>query len=177
MYDPAMLSFDPIEAARQRWVDHGWGASADGMAAVTSVIRAQAILMRRIDAALRGTGVTFARYEVLMLLSFTRHSSLPMRALSSRLQVHQSSVTNAVDRLEAAGLVSRQADPDDRRTVLVGITDDGRGVAQACTERLNDEVFAALGLTEEDTLGLVEILGRMRADAGDFAEPSPDPVS
>lgn len=163
-----VLTFDPIDAARTQWVERGWEDSADGMAAVTSVIRAQAILMRRVDSALRGTGVTFARYEVLMLLSFTRHEALPMRALSARLQVHQSSVTNAVDRLEAAGLVTRSPHPDDRRTVLVGITTEGVRVAKKCTARLNDEVFGDLGLPPEDTTALVEILGRMRSRAGDF---------
>lgn len=173
MYDRRVLSFDPIDAARTQWVERGWAESADGMAAVTSVIRAQAILMRRVDAALRGTGVTFARYEVLMLLSFTRHDALPMRAISARLQVHQSSVTNAVDRLEAAGLVTRAPHPEDRRTVLVGITGDGARVAQECTARLNEAVFGDLGLSPEDTRTLVEILGRMRSGAGDFGE-TPD---
>lgn len=168
-----MLPFDPIDAARTQWVERGWGKSADGMAAVTSVIRAQAILMRRVESALRETGVTFARYEVLMLLSFTRHEALPMRAISARLQVHQSSVTNAVDRLEAAGLVVRRPHPQDRRTVLVGITAAGKRTADACTDALNREVFGDLGLSPEDTTTLVEILGRMRSRAGDFAVPDP----
>lgn len=163
-----MLSFDPIDAARTQWVERGWVEAADGMAAVTSVIRAHAILMRRVDTALQGSGVTFARYEVLMLLGFTRHDALPMRAISSRLQVHQSSVTNAVDRLEAAGLVARSPHPQDRRTVLVGITPEGARVARECTRRLNDEVFGALGLSAQDTTTLVEVLARMRAGAGDF---------
>ncbi|MBM6544623.1 MarR family transcriptional regulator [Janibacter sp. YIM B02568] len=171
MYAGAVLSFDPIDAARTQWVERGWGDSAEGMAAVTSVIRAQAILMRRVETALRDSGLTFARYEVLMLLSFTRHEALPMRAISSRLQVHQSSVTNAVDRLESAGLVTRAPSPDDRRTVLVGLTSQGIQVAKECTRRLNDEVFGALGLSDEDTRQLVAILARLRADAGDFSTP------
>lgn len=171
MYDRTMLAQDPIDVARGLWVEHGWGDAADGMAALTSVIRAQAILMRRVDAVLRPSGLTFARYEVLMLLSFTRHDALPMRAISARLQVHQSSVTNAVDRLEEAGLVARSASADDRRTVLVGITADGARVAKECTSRLNSEVFGALGLSPEDTRQLIEVLARLRADAGDFAVP------
>jgi len=35
------LGFDPIEEAHRQWVDHGWNEAADGMAAVTSVVRAE----------------------------------------------------------------------------------------------------------------------------------------
>ena len=163
-----MLAQDPIAVARELWADHGWGEVADGMAALTSVIRAQAILMRRVDEVLRPSGLTFARYEVLMLLSFTRHDALPMRAISSRLQVHQSSVTNAVDRLEDAGLVTRASSPEDRRTVLVGITAEGVRLAKECTRRLNAEVFGALGISAEDTRVLIDVLARFRQSAGDF---------
>ena len=58
-----MLSTDPIEEARRQWVDHGWEAAADGMAAVTSLVRAQQILMQRIDSVLRPLNLTFARFS------------------------------------------------------------------------------------------------------------------
>ena len=65
----APLPFDPIEEARRQWEAHGWRGSASGMAAVTSVMRAQQIFLSRVDALLRPFGLTFARYEVLVLLT------------------------------------------------------------------------------------------------------------
>ena len=102
------LAADPIAEATRLWREHGWTDAADGMAAITSLMRAQQIVLARVDAALKPFGVTFARYEVLMLLHFSRSPALPMSVIGDRLQVHPTSVTNAVDRLQESGLVSRE---------------------------------------------------------------------
>ena len=159
---------DTIAEARRLWAEHGWPQEALGMSAVTSLMRAQAIVARRVDLALKPLGITFARYEVLMLLTFSRRGSLPMSVIGARLQVHQSSVTNAVDRLERAGLVQRTIHPTDRRAFLVTITSAGRDVAQTATTVLNAEVFAEPGLGAADAEQLVDLLARLRHDAGDF---------
>lgn len=159
---------DSVAEARRHWVERGWGSAADGMAAVTSIMRAQQIFLARIDAELREFGISFARYEVLMLLLFSRHGSLPMRVIGSRLQVHPTSVTNAVDRLEQAGLVARQPHPTDRRTTLVEITGTGRDCAEAATAKLNSEVFERPGISERDMRLLVDTLTTLRSSSGDF---------
>jgi DNA-binding MarR family transcriptional regulator len=162
------LRHDPIAMARQQWVDHGWGQAADGMAAVTSLMRAHQIALARVETTLKPLGVTFARYEVLMLLFFSRRGSLPMKVIGSRLQVHPTSVTNAVDRLEDAGLVTRSAHPEDRRAVLVALTPSGRRLAEEATAALNAEVFAKPDLSPGDLDQLVDVLTKLRRTAGDF---------
>lgn len=159
---------DPIAEAMRLWEDHGWKDAALGMAAVTSLMRAQQLVLSRVETVLKPFAITFARYEVLMLLVFSVRGSLPMGTIGARLQVHPTSVTNAVDRLESAGLVERLAHPSDRRATLVAITADGRAVADEATATLNDEVFGRLGLTTSDTRSLIGVLTRLRADAGDF---------
>lgn len=159
---------DPIAEAARQWRRHGWPEAAPGMAAVTSLMRAQQIMQGRVDSVLRPHGLTFARYEVLMLLVFSRRGALPMRVLGSRLQVHPTSVTNAVDRLEAAGLVTRRAHPADRRVTLVEVTGPGRDRAAAATAELNDKVFGEVGISGSDVETLVAVLRRLRAAAGDF---------
>ena len=99
--DTRPLAFDPIAEAARQWRAAGWDGEADGMAFVTSVVRAQQILLARIDECLTPFGLTFARFEVLMLLSFSP-GRLPLGKIGARLQVHPASVTNAVDRLEQA---------------------------------------------------------------------------
>jgi len=121
-----------------------------------------------VEEALRPYNLTFARYEVLMLLLLSRRGSLPMARIGERLQVHPASVTNAVDRLEAQGLVRRAPHPTDRRATLVEITDDGRAVATKTTEELNATVFAEPGLGPKDVERLVGVLEHLRRDAGDF---------
>ena len=89
----------------------------------------------RVDEALRPFGLTFARYEALVLLTFTRSGSLPLGKMGERLMIHPTSVTNIVDRLEAQGLVRRVAHPTDRRTTLCEITDEGREVVRRSHRR------------------------------------------
>jgi len=162
------LEFDPIDQARTQWVESGWADAADGMAAVTSLMRAHQIVLARVEATLKPLGVTFARYEVLMLLWFSKRGSLPMKIIGSRLQVHPTSVTNAVDRLEDAGLVTRSTHPEDRRAYLVALTSTGRELAERATKALNTEVFEQPGLSGRDLGTLVDVLTRLRRGAGDF---------
>jgi len=162
------LSEDPIAEAHRYWVEHGWGDAADGMAAITSLMRAHQIALSRAESLLKPFDITFARYETLMLLHFSRRQSLPMSVLGSRLQVHQTSVTNAVDRLEAAGLVARRPHPDDRRSTLVEITPEGTALAVKVTEVLNEQLFQDPGLSASGISTLVTVLRKMRKDAGDF---------
>ncbi|MFN8078988.1 MAG: MarR family transcriptional regulator [Kineosporiaceae bacterium] len=163
------LPFDPVLEARGHWERSGWTAAAPGMAAVTSIMRAQQILLARIEEVLRPHGLSFARYEVLMLLSFARAGALPLSRLGERLQVHPASVTNLVDRLAAAGLVQRVPHPRDRRATLAEVTPAGRALAQAASADLNATVFAAPGLDPDGVSALVDLLTDLRRDAGDFA--------
>lgn len=164
---------DPIAEARRQWEAHGWEQAAPGMAAVTTIVRAQQILVSRVEAALGPLDLTFARFEILRLLGFTRAGRLPMGKISDRLQVHPASVTSAVKRLERDGLIERVSDTDDNRVVLASLLPQGREVLADATDRIN-EVFANVGIDEEHLDLLVETLNLVRADAGDL-EPSVGP--
>jgi DNA-binding MarR family transcriptional regulator len=158
---------DPIREAHHQWLRHGWTEAADGMAMVTSLVRAQQLLMERIEAQLRPMDLTFARFEILRLLSFTQSGSMPMTRLGSLLQVHPTSVTSAVERLVRQGYVERLRRERDRRVVLASLTDAGREVVERATAALNREVFEQPGLDPDEVARLTELLGRLRASAGD----------
>lgn len=163
------LPFDPIGEARRQWAAHGWGDAAPAMAMVTSVMRVQQLLLARADAALRRFDLTFARYEVLMLLSFSSRGALPLGKIGERLQVNPASVTNAIDRLEEQRLVERVPNPDDGRGTLARLTDEGRARAISATEEMNVLVFADLGVGPDGLERLFELLREVRRAAGDFA--------
>ena len=160
---------DPIAEAHRQWVARGWGEAADGMAAVTSIMRAQQLVLARVSDVLRPVDLTFARYEVLMLLLFSRAGALPLSKLGSRLQVHPTSVTSAVNRLESQGLVRRVAHPSDRRTTLAEITGPGRELALHASEGLNKTVFTDPGIPAPRLGDLMSVLDAMRRRAGDMA--------
>ncbi|HEX4434312.1 MAG TPA: MarR family transcriptional regulator, partial [Acidimicrobiales bacterium] len=170
MAEPRRLPFDPIAEAERQWGRHGWPEQAPGMAVVTSIMRLQQVFLARADSVLRPFGLTFARYEVLMLLSFSRKGALPLGKIGQRLQVNAASVTNAVDRLEADGLVTRRSNPDDGRGTLAGLTAQGRRRASAATDAMNEQVFTDIGMAHSSVSHLFDLLADLRHAAGDFQE-------
>ena len=161
------LPFDPIAKAAQTWAERI--GSSTSMEAVTNVMRVQQILQAGVDDALKPHGLTFARYEALVLLSFSRRGSLPMRLMGERLQLHPTSITNIVDRLELDGLARRLPHPSDRRTTLVQLTEAGRERLAATTEAVTAANFGFIGLTNEELVQLSGMLTKVRRAAGDFA--------
>lgn len=162
------LSSDPIEEAARQWEAHWPGAPIAAMRAVTSVMRAQQILLGRLNDVLDGFGLTFARYEALMLLYFSRRGELPLGKMGARLQVHPTSVTNLIDGLERSGLVQRTPHPTDRRTTLATLTERGRETATSATSALHQMAFGTAPLQDGRLNDLTDILGVLRRDAGDF---------
>jgi DNA-binding MarR family transcriptional regulator len=162
------LPFDPIAEAMAHWRAHGWADATRGMGVVTSVIRAEQILAGRAEDSVRRLGLTFARYEVLMLLLFSGSGELPLGKIGQRLQVGAASVTNAIDRLERDRLVRRRVNPDDGRGVLASITKRGRDLALEATAALNESVFTMVELSQGDADALCGLLAKFRQRAGDF---------
>ena len=160
------LPFDPIDEAARQWALR-WPA-VEQMHAVTSLMRVHQLVLSRLDGILKPHDLTFARYEALVLLSFTRRGSLPLGKMGERLQVHPTSVTSIVDRLESAGLVCRRRHPEDGRAVLAEITPAGRELVQLATADLVSARFALADVPDGDLRALSELLRPVRAAAGDF---------
>jgi DNA-binding MarR family transcriptional regulator len=169
------LSFDPIAEAARNWDAH-WGHDATpSMAAVTSIMRAQQIVMARLNDLLEPLELTFPRYEALMLLFYSRKGQLPLGKISDRLQVHRASVTNVIDKLASSGYVERGAHGEDRRAVLAMITTPGRRVARRATKRLNAARFGMEPLDEAACEDLFAVLRPLRSGAGDYELPPAAP--
>jgi DNA-binding MarR family transcriptional regulator len=163
---PVPKPFDPIAEGRRQW-EIRWPEHADHMAAVTSVMRVQQLLLSRVEETLKPYGLTFAAYEALRLLAFAQHGTLPMGKMGERLMVHPASVTNAISKLEQRGLVKRNLATDDRRVILATITPDGQSLAKDATVALNQASFGMPGLTPGQAAQVTEILYLIRATAGD----------
>jgi DNA-binding MarR family transcriptional regulator len=162
-------ALDPIAEARRQWTSH-WGAGpTPAMTAVTSIMRAQQILMSRLNHALKPFHLTFPRYEALMILYLSRRGSMPLGKIGERLQVHPTSVTSLIDGLERTGHIRRIAHPTDRRATLAEITRSGRAAAEAATEGLNAHQFCTGPLGPADLETIAAILVTLRAAADGFA--------
>ena len=104
-------------------------------------------------------GLTYAQARVLRLVAADGRP-LRMADLAAALDVVPRSVTTIVDALESAGLVARLADPGDRRSVLVALSDDGRRLLDRLDAARRDsaeEVFG--GLDTAQRRQLLELLG------------------
>jgi DNA-binding MarR family transcriptional regulator len=165
---PLNLPFDPIARAGDLW-ERRWGRSP-AMLAVTSIMRAQAILIGELDALLRPYELTFARYEALVLLTFSGSGALPLSKIGERLMVHPTSVTNTIDRLERQGYVRRRPNPRDGRGVLAEITDSGRATVERATSDLLAADFGLGGYASDELGTIFDVLRPLRVDAGDFRD-------
>ncbi|WP_367649036.1 MarR family winged helix-turn-helix transcriptional regulator [Aeromicrobium stalagmiti] len=162
------LPFDPIERASAIW-DRHIGESRS-MRLATSIMRVQQLISSELDAALKPFGITFARYEVLQLISFSSAGRLPLSKIGERLMVHPTSVTNAMDRLESQGLVRRVADETDRRRTFAELTDEGERVLAQSTAAVMDIDFAVVGLDASQQDEAYELLRHVRQASGDFSD-------
>jgi DNA-binding MarR family transcriptional regulator len=162
------LRFDPIAEARRLWAERWGDEVTPSMSAVTSIMRAQQILIARLNAILSPFDLTFARYEALMLLYLSSRGSLPLGKIGDRLQVHRTSVTNLIDGLERSGYVRRLAHESDRRTTLAEITTRGREVAATATEGLNDARFGTDSLAADELETIYELLRGFREHADEL---------
>lgn len=162
----APLEFDPIAEAARQWGKR-WPA-VDEMHAVTSIMRVQQLLIARLDALLKPHDLTFSRYEALVLLAFSREGQLPLGKMGERLQVHATSVSSLVQRLQASGYVSRIRHPDDGRTFLAVLTDKGREVVEKATADITDDKFGIGALNRKQLAEISADLRTFRHAAGDF---------
>jgi DNA-binding MarR family transcriptional regulator len=120
-------------------------------------------LRRRTLAALEPWDVTPSQARALGVLR--RHGPVRLRDLASHLRIAPRSATEVVDDLVERGLAERRPDPDDRRAVLVRLTDRGaRTAAGVHADRAAgaDDFFA--GLDAEDRDALARILRTLRGD-------------
>lgn len=166
MSKPLELPFDPIDRAASIW-EVRFGPSP-AMAAVTSIMRAQQILLGELDALLRPYELTFARYEALVLLTFSRRGALPLSVIGERLMVHPTSVTNIISRLERQAMVIRRPNPADGRGRLAEITEQGRAVVERATRDLMAAEFGLGGYGPGQLKEIFALLRTLRLTAGDF---------
>ena len=97
--------------------------------------------------------------------------------ISDRTLISSATMTSTLDRLERRGLVRRLPNPEDRRSVLVEVTEDGQEVCDRFLpgiHRVEREVMSALSPTERDKL--MVLLGKVLEGAAGVAADEPIPL-
>ncbi|WP_205315172.1 MarR family winged helix-turn-helix transcriptional regulator [Nonomuraea lactucae] len=110
--------------------------------------------IREYEAAAAQHGLTPQQAKALLALD----EALPMRRVAERVGAEPSNITGIVDRLQARGLVERQADPSDRRIKLIATTDAGKSVATELRSHLRFASDPLAALTEPQRRTLRDLL-------------------
>ena len=125
-----------------------------GKAGLFAVLHAASSVESRVESRLAEIGLSLPKLAALHHLS-QAGDSLPLGQLAERLACVKSNVTQLVDRLEADGLVTRAADPNDRRSRLAVLTESGKtAYAKGTHIRQESErkIFGVLTRDEADSL-------------------------
>jgi DNA-binding MarR family transcriptional regulator len=131
--------------------------------ATLSVERTAAVLRHGVAEALRPYGVTPAQYNVLRILRGAGPDGLCRHEVSDRLLTQVPDVTRLLDRMEAAGLVTRERSTEDRRLVATRITEEGRRLLARTDEPIMKLHAAQLGhLGPEKLRALIDLLALAR---------------
>ena len=142
------------------------------MSGLLALLHAAGSVESFVDSRLSAVGLSLPKLAALDRLMQTPGGSLPLGQLADRLACVKSNVTQLVDRLEADGLVTREPDPNDRRSRLAVITDAGRQAHEKGAGIHRDaerQLFGAL--TDDDAARLADIFEKL-----DRARLTPQPA-
>ncbi len=150
------MQHDAIDRIVEEWQQVRSDLDPSPLAVLGRLQRLAGLVRRRVDAILKPYGLA---WELLDVLGTLRRAGQPFRrtptALYRACMLSSGAMTNRIDRLEAAGLVSRIPDPEDRRGTLVGLTARGLEVvdeAIAAVWAAQAQLVAGLTETEQEQL-------------------------
>lgn len=141
------------------------------MGVVGRLSRAEQLVSRELRSYFATHDLEPGEFDVLATL---RRSGPPYTltpgGLASSSMVTAAAVTNRLNRLERKGLVRRETDPDNRRTVLVTLTDEGRTlVDRVVAGHLDNEQRLLAPLSEKERAQLARLLARLLEGHGDVS--------
>lgn len=112
--------------AHESWYAGSVVEEPEGTAAWAALLRAHAAVVPRLERRLADTGLPLSWYDVLLVLNAAPGRRLRMSELGHRAVLSRERVSRVVTELEKAGLVRREANPDDGRSSFAAVTPEGR---------------------------------------------------
>jgi len=151
---------DDLDRIMAQWRKERPDLDPAPMGVVGRVFQLSKVLEQRLERVFKKHNLSTWAFDVLVAL---RRAGPPYKqsptALFSSLLLSSGAMTNRIDRLEQAGLVSRVADPDDRRGILVQLTGKGvKVVDEIMPEHLENEEHILSGLSAMQRKSLAELL-------------------
>jgi DNA-binding MarR family transcriptional regulator len=159
------MEHDLFDRIHERWKRERPGVDTAGFEAIGRILLLAKHLQNSAAARLGTMELDLWAFDVLAALwQEGPPYHLSPTELCKSAMLSSGAMTNRLDRLEAAGLVTRQPDPDDRRGLIIELTPKGKAlVDQAIVARLEEANDAASTLTESERNDLVRILRKLLA--------------
>lgn len=160
---------DTIDRILAQWKKERPDLETGPMGLVGRIQRAAAALRPVLDRTHSASGLQGDTFDVLAAL---RRSGAPYQLsptdLYREMMLTSGAMTNRIDRLEAAGLVARRADPHDRRGTLVRLTAKGKALVDAAaTKHVANEARVLSSLTVREQQQLGDLLRKLLISLGD----------
>ena len=165
------MDSDHVDKLVSQWADQRPELATAALSISARAIRLERFLGRAVAAATSAWGLTEGELNVLAAL---RRSGPPFALTPTQLYqgllLSSGAMTNRIDRLEQQDLVERQRDEEDRRRILVQLTDAGRELIDEAMDAhvaSLEDVFSGLDADERDDLTrlLRKLLARLEAEA------------
>lgn len=155
---------DEIDAMLAAWQSVRPELDPTPLAVVGRVLVLAQHLERSVNHALADHGLTLGQFDILATLRRQPDHKLTPTQLMQSVMLSSGGMTNRLDRLEQAGWIRREADPSDRRGIVVALTKKGRTLIDAATETRFAEAKASLPpLNAEECAALASYLRRWLA--------------
>jgi DNA-binding MarR family transcriptional regulator len=155
--------------ARQRSQAPAHASTANGVAWATDLIRLEIALWDRVDARLRESHeLPLAFFEALFFISRAPRGSMRVGDLARALRVTVGGTSKLVDRIDSAGLIAREPDPDDRRASRVALTTAGKRKLTTAIKTYEAEVAGIVGgvLSPEELWQMRDSVSRLLTSLG-----------
>ncbi|MBN73784.1 MarR family winged helix-turn-helix transcriptional regulator [Gimesia chilikensis] len=157
------MAQDLIDVLIRQWKTERPDLNVEPMGVVGRVLRLATRLERRVSETLKPYGLTVGGFDILATLRRTGNpQGLTPTELMEAVMLSSGAMTNRIDRLEEQGLVERRPSPNDRRSLQVLLTAEGRKVVdKAVADRLDEAEGALCGLKAEERDQLADLLRAM----------------
>lgn len=151
-------------------VERRYGAGVT-YAAALHLMQAERVMGAQISGVLRSHGLSWPQWSTLTMVHLVPSDRVHLGKIAKSLEVHATTITNAVDRLAELGLVERLTDPADRRTVLAAVTPAGSAKADEVMHELAEQKFGLAALTAGELHTLAALLAKIAPLDGSAVRP------
>jgi DNA-binding MarR family transcriptional regulator len=165
---------DHVDRVLRQWRTERPDLDVSPMGVIGRMQRASRLLERGLSDTFAAHGLAHWEFDVLATL---RRAGPPFRltagALSDSTMVTSGAITNRIDRLAARGLVTRETDPDNRRSVVITLTESGQAVIDdVLVHHVANENRLLAALSAEEQRQLAALLRTLLVGLGDAPPPT-----